>query len=116
MLEFPDYPSNWDQIKKEVKKRDNYTCRRCNTRHPPNSPYLKVHHKKPLSKGGKTVKSNLVTLCRKCHKVKHPHLMELDKSDGKRATKKKAVYGKGYKRKKFGYFTGGRKTNYRKKK
>jgi hypothetical protein len=34
---------------------------------------LRVHHVKPISKGGKHNIGNLVTVCIKCHSLVHPH-------------------------------------------
>ena len=94
-MEFPTYPDNWNEIKKRIKIRDDYTCRKCNKKFPPNSPYLQVHHKVSLSKGGKNNDSNLISLCKKCHTKKHPHLEGSKKRD----------YRQGYKRKSFGRYT-----------
>ncbi len=35
------------------------------------SPYLEVHHKKPLADGGKDVIENTIALCPNCHREKH---------------------------------------------
>ncbi|SDU65979.1 HNH endonuclease [Desulfobacula phenolica] len=36
-----------------------------------NSPYLEVHHKKPLSEGGEDTVANAVALCPNCHRKAH---------------------------------------------
>jgi 5-methylcytosine-specific restriction protein A len=36
-----------------------------------NTPYLEVHHKKPLAKGGKDTVENAEALCPNCHRQKH---------------------------------------------
>lgn len=69
-----NYPSNWNQIIKLVKKRDNYTCQSCKKTFPACSTFLQVHHILELSKGGSNEPSNLVTLCKLCHTQKHEHL------------------------------------------
>ncbi|MFX5176317.1 HNH endonuclease, partial [Acinetobacter baumannii] len=35
------------------------------------SPYLEVHHKRPLSKGGDDTVENAVALCPNCHRFEH---------------------------------------------
>jgi hypothetical protein len=35
---------------------------------------VEVHHIRPLSKGGRTVLSNLLHLCAECHNRRHNHL------------------------------------------
>ena len=67
-----NYPNNWSEISTSVKKRDNYTCRKCGLKFSSN--LLRVHHMVPLSKGGSNNKTNLQTLCMFCHSVKHDHL------------------------------------------
>ena len=71
-----EYPSNWKQITELVKKRDHYTCQECGKTYPPFSPYLHVHHKVELSKGGTNDPSNLISLCTFCHTQKHTHLQK----------------------------------------
>ena len=65
--------TQWATVRQRVLERDGFACVKCHT---PRSelPYLEVHHIKPLSKGGKTVMSNLVCLCESCHAGKHKHL------------------------------------------
>lgn len=36
-----------------------------------NTPYLEVHHIKPLSEGGKDILTNTVALCPNCHRKRH---------------------------------------------
>ena len=64
------YPSNWDEIRAQVLKRDGYKC--CND--PTHTGKLHVHHIYPLSKGGSNRLSNLQTMCEKCHEDLHPHM------------------------------------------
>lgn len=71
-----EYPEDWDEIRKAVLKRDNYTCQRCKTYYGSKRYMLTVHHKVALSRGGSSRKSNLVTLCRNCHREEHPHLQQ----------------------------------------
>lgn len=75
---------DWWTISKKVLERDGYQCRatliddsgsrrRCpNSRHTGHR--LEVHHIKELSKGGKTIMANLLTLCERCHRQRHHHL------------------------------------------
>lgn len=74
--DFPEYPPNWNELKKSVLKRDRYRCTRCGA----NNMKLHVHHVRSLSKGGTNRLNNLTTLCEYCHGQIHPHL----KTSGKR--------------------------------
>ena len=58
-----DYPDNWDDIARAVRKRDNGTCQGCGSK----DTKLHVHHIIPLSSGGSNARSNLITLCEECH-------------------------------------------------
>jgi len=66
-----------ENIKLYVRKRDNYTCQKCN-KHiedlKKKNIQLQVHHIKPRSQGGTNVPNNLVTLCEHCHKQVHEYL------------------------------------------
>ena len=55
----------WRRIRKQALKRDNYTCCRCG-HHNSTGKGLTVHHKIPLSKGGKHTLSNAITVCVRC--------------------------------------------------
>lgn len=70
------YPENWESIRQRILKRDNYTCQRCKTYFGNRRSMLRVHHKVPLSRGGSSRDSNLVTLCSACHREEHPHLKQ----------------------------------------
>lgn len=59
-----DYPENWEDIARAVRKRDNHTCQGCGDEDPDE---LHVHHIVPLGAGGSNAKSNLITLCDECH-------------------------------------------------
>jgi 5-methylcytosine-specific restriction endonuclease McrA len=63
------YPENWNLIRREVLKRDEYKCVLCSGTHS-----LQVHHIIPISKGGINALSNLETVCRDCHEEIHPHM------------------------------------------
>lgn len=56
---------NWEQMRKKILKRDNYRCQNCCIR----GSNLDVHHIIPRDQGGLDSLQNLVTLCRKCHKI-----------------------------------------------
>ena len=62
------YTQNWPAIREQIKKRDGNRCTICGS---PSK--LEVHHILHLSKGGRTVSSNLTTLCKTCHGRKHGH-------------------------------------------
>lgn len=64
-----------DALRRQVFVRDQYRCRDCSwhpkqwNRSDPRN--LEAHHEIPHSKGGKTTKENLTTLCNVCHDVRH---------------------------------------------
>ena len=58
-----------DSIRYNVLKRDNFTCVLCGATSKDGAK-LQVDHIIPVSKGGKTVMSNLQTLCDRCNKGK----------------------------------------------
>lgn len=67
---------DWYETVKEILQRDEYKCRNVKStgRECLNNLHLQVHHIVPLSKGGRTVGSNLITLCEDCHKERHSHM------------------------------------------
>lgn len=65
-----NYPQNWDEVRKEVYKRDSWGCRKCGAK----NSKLYAHHLIPLSKSGSNELKNLVTLCENCHKDVHFHM------------------------------------------
>ena len=56
-------------LRKEIMKRDNYTCQICG-KYMPDEVGLHIDHIVPIAKGGKTVPSNLQVLCSKCNGAK----------------------------------------------
>ena len=54
------------QLRREVMIRDRYTCQECG-KYMPDEVGLQIDHIIPVSKGGKTVMSNLQVLCSKCN-------------------------------------------------
>lgn len=64
--------AGWTRIRKEIRKRDNYTCQDCGVTEAEHGRALDVHHKRPFNQfNGDNEKankpSNLITLCKKCH-------------------------------------------------
>jgi len=60
----------------EVLERANGICEYCGNPAPFNrasdgTPYLEIHHKKPLSQGGDDSVENAVALCPNCHREDH---------------------------------------------
>ena len=53
-------------LRKEIMLRDNYTCQICG-KYMPDEVGLHIDHIIPVSKGGKTIASNLQVLCSKCN-------------------------------------------------
>lgn len=59
------------ELRQQILRRDNWTCQRCgNSIYKEPNLLLEVDHIIPISKGGKTIPSNLQTLCWKCNRSK----------------------------------------------
>lgn len=54
------------KVREEIMVRDNYTCQICG-KYMPDEVGLQIDHIIPVSKGGKTIPSNLRVLCSKCN-------------------------------------------------
>lgn len=54
------------ELRRQIIRRDKFTCQNCG-KYMPNEVGLHVDHIIPISKGGKTVPSNLQVLCSKCN-------------------------------------------------
>ena len=54
------------ELRNLIKIRDNYTCQICG-KYMPDEVGLHIDHIVPISKGGKSIKSNLQVLCSKCN-------------------------------------------------
>jgi len=68
------WSQKYKDFREEIFKRDNYTCNDCGRkRKPGDRVVINVHHIKSFSeyKELRFVKSNVVTLCKECHKLKH---------------------------------------------
>lgn len=63
------------ELRKQIMIRDNYTCQICG-KYMPDEVGLHIDHIIPLSKGGKTVPSNLQVLCSKCNGNKSDKIQE----------------------------------------
>lgn len=59
-----------EAVRKEVLARDGYRCRCCGSKE-----NLTVHHRRWRSYGGRTTRSNLVSLCERCHSLVHARLL-----------------------------------------
>ena len=70
MFRFFDYPQDWNQIRREVYRKDNWVCQRCGAK----NTKLYAHHLIPLIEGGSNELKNLITLCEKCHRDMHFHM------------------------------------------
>ena len=53
-------------LRKKIMLRDNYTCQKCG-KYMPDEVGLQIDHIIPVSRGGKTVATNLQVLCSKCN-------------------------------------------------
>lgn len=66
------YPPDWDQRRRRVYKRDNYTCQNCgNQGGPYGDAELHAHHIVNVASGGSHDLTNLTTLCVDCHTATH---------------------------------------------
>lgn len=54
------------ELREQIMKRDNYTCQLCG-KYMPDEVGLHIDHIIPVSKGGKSIPSNLQVLCSKCN-------------------------------------------------
>ena len=54
------------ELRERIAKRDNYTCQMCG-KYMPDGVGLHIDHIYPISKGGRSVPSNLQVLCSKCN-------------------------------------------------
>jgi 5-methylcytosine-specific restriction endonuclease McrA len=59
--------SQWRKFRNAALRRDSFTCQDCQAR----ECRLEVHHCQPLTKGGSNSLHNLLTLCVKCHRLRH---------------------------------------------
>jgi integrase/ribosomal protein S27AE len=64
----------WFEVRDKVLIRDDGECRNCGA-----GSNLVVHHIVPISNQGTNQMSNLVTLCRKCHRLAHNHRWGIDR-------------------------------------
>ncbi len=64
-----------DVVKREVLRRDEYKCTKCNWSHEEwnrsDPRHLELHHAKPHAEGGENTEENLITLCTVCHDDVH---------------------------------------------
>ncbi len=66
------YPKNWKDVANNIRKLDNFTCVACSAI----DCELHVHHIVYASNFGTHQKSNLITLCKKCHENEHKRVFD----------------------------------------
>lgn len=67
-----NYPPDWDERRRDVYARDDYTCVNCGAKGGSyGNTELHAHHVVPISSGGSHQKENLVTVCKQCHNAIH---------------------------------------------
>lgn len=67
-----DTPEEWDHIRRNVYRRDQYTCQNCGAEGGPHgNTELHTHHIVPRKYGGVDAPRNLITLCPECHADAH---------------------------------------------
>lgn len=75
---------SWSSVRREVLKRDEYTCQDCGavvgTHSNPHVKNAEVHHKTPRAEDGADTPENLITLCADCHAERNP---PIDGRDGR---------------------------------
>lgn len=64
------------ELRRQIMERDGYTCQICG-RYMPDGNDIHIDHIRPVSKGGKTVPSNLQVLCAKCNLSKGAKVIEM---------------------------------------
>lgn len=64
-----EYSHDWKRVARQIRKRDNYTCRKCGEAFPKSSKSLHVHHI-DLDRSNNNP-DNLITLCAACHSKAH---------------------------------------------
>ena len=70
---FKRMPDNqWREIRQFVYERDNGICQYCGEHTELNE--CNIHHVFELNQGGTNHPSNLKTLCKNCHKKRHPFM------------------------------------------
>jgi ATP-dependent DNA helicase RecQ len=57
--------------KRDIHKRDWFTCQECGAKENPNFPSFQVHHKTEKKNGGSNHPDNLILLCEGCHVMYH---------------------------------------------
>lgn len=66
------YPSDWDSRRKKIYRRDGYECQNCGVYGGiKGDAELHAHHVVPKAKGGTHDTTNLITICKGCHKAVH---------------------------------------------
>ncbi len=80
------FMSPWKQRRKKALRRDNYTCQNCGKKSG-EIESLEVHHKIPFRFFSNPIEAhelyNLVTLCRKCHRMEESKKTIIDSKFGK---------------------------------
>lgn len=74
-----EYPDDWEKFRKKVYEKDYYTCQNCGlmgSMRDEGATELHAHHIVPLSKRGKNILSNCITLCKYCHKRCHYNMQQ----------------------------------------
>jgi 5-methylcytosine-specific restriction endonuclease McrA len=59
-------PKLYAKLRREILERDGWRCQNCGS-----SKHLDVHHQRPRSALGDDKETNLITLCRECHRILH---------------------------------------------
>ena len=66
---------DWDSLREQVLKRDNYTCKCCG-KQKGRGVQLNADHILPHNMGGKSVIDNLQTLCKECNLLKNVDIID----------------------------------------
>ena len=64
-----------ERVRRNVLKRDKYTCRKCGWNYdvwnPDDPRFLEVHHIISHAEGGENTEENLISYCNVCHDLVH---------------------------------------------
>lgn len=75
-------PADWAEIRQRIFERDDFTCRYCGVR----GVSLQCDHVIPVSRGGSSDDSNLVTACQPCNSAKRDRIVSIEEWSSKRRT------------------------------
>jgi len=76
------YGEDWNNIRMEIYKRDNFTCQKCKLKMNNKTGAFDIHHKIPFLISFNNSHYNLITLCRSCHMKEEHKIIKKIKQSG----------------------------------